>query len=238
MAHILVTGASTGLGLATVRALVDDGHDVVLHARRLDRVEDAEVLARAADAVAADLADPEAVAGLAADLNQRDPFDAVIHNAGVMRGPEVLAVNVLAPYLLAALLHPPRRSVVLSSSMHRSGSPDLRSDLQGPSYSDSKLWVTTLTLALAVRRPAERWHAVDPGWVPTRMGGSGAPDDLEEGHRTQAWLASAPEDEVDPSTGGYWFHRAAGEAHPATRDPAFQDELVSRLEARTGIALP
>ncbi|MFB9315490.1 SDR family NAD(P)-dependent oxidoreductase [Nocardioides plantarum] len=237
MSLVLVTGASTGLGLATARALLDDGHEVVLHARRLERVEDADVLDRVTSAVEADLADLDAVVRLADDLNETGTFDAVVHNAGVMRGPDVVPVNVVAPYVLAALLRRPRTSVVLSSSMHRSGSPDLTADVAQASYSDSKLWVTALTLALAVRRPDEAWHAVDPGWVPTRMGGSGAPDDLDEGHRTQVWLATAGEGEVEPRTGGYWYHRAASRLHPAALDPAFQDDLLGRLERRTGIAL-
>ena len=32
---------------------------------------------------------------------------------------------------------------------------------------------------------------MDPGWVPTKMGGAGAPDDLEMGHLTQTWLATS-----------------------------------------------
>ena len=238
MSLVLVTGASTGLGLATARALLDDGHEVVLHARRLERVEDADVLDRASGAVAADLADLDSVVRLAGELDATWAFDAVVHNAGVISGPDVVPVNVVAPYVLAALLRRPATSVVLSSSMHRSGSADLATDWARASYSDSKLWVTALTLALAARRPDEAWHAVDPGWVPTRMGGAGAPDDLEEGHRTQAWLATAAHDEVEPRTGGYWHHRVASRPHPATLDPAFQDDLLGRLESRTGIALP
>ena len=93
MALVLVTGASTGLGLATVRQLADAGHDVVLHAR-----------------------------------------------------------------------NPGRRR---------------------RTYDDSKLYVTTLAMALARIRTDALAHAVDPGWVPTRMGGPAASDSLEEGHRTQ-----------------------------------------------------
>lgn len=236
MASVLVTGASTGLGLATVRALVDDGHDVVLHARHLDRVEDRDLLDRVAHAVAADLSDLDAVARLGDELDRQTTFDAVVHNAGVMHGPDVVTVNVLAPWVLASSMRAPRRSVVLSSSMHRSGSPDLTGVWTRASYSDSKLWVTALTLGLAARRPEELWHAVDPGWVPTRMGGAGAPDDLEEGHRTQAWLATAPEDDLDPRTGGYWRHHAPSTLHRSAADPAFQDEVLERVAARTGVA--
>lgn len=248
MALILVTGASTGLGLATVRALTDDGHDVVLHARDLDRVEDRALLDRVAGTVVADLADADAVAGLPAQLAAAGVdgrLDAVVHNAGVMTGGDVLAVNVLAPYLLTAALaaagSSPRRSVVLSSSMHRSGSADATRPALDPartSYGDSKLLVTALTLGLARRRPDELWHAVDPGWVPTRMGGASAPDDLEEGHRTQAWLAVAPEGEVEPRTGGYWRHHHVDRLHQLAADEGFQDRLLDRLAEVTGVSLP
>lgn len=242
MALILVTGASTGLGSATARALVQRGHDVVLHARDAARVEDAELLHQAHAVVTADLAHVDATARLAEQVNRLGQLDAVIHNAGVLHGPEVLAVNVMAPFVLCALLEAPRRSIFLSSSMHQSGSGRLDAvDLAGPagrsSYSDSKLFVTTLAMALARLDPAAAAHAVDPGWVPTRMGGPGAPDDLEQGHQTQQWLATAAETEIRPRTGGYWYHRRTKEPHPATRDERFQDNLLERLGAATGLAL-
>ena len=44
--------------------------------------------------------------------------------------------------------------------------------------------------------------------VPTRMGGPGASDDFDEGHRTQEWLATADETAINPRSGGYWYHTA------------------------------
>jgi NAD(P)-dependent dehydrogenase (short-subunit alcohol dehydrogenase family) len=101
-----------------------------------------------------------------------------------------------------------------------------------------KLYVTALAMACAERQPGTLVHVVDPGWVPTRMGGPGAPDSLEEGHRTQEWLATAPASAIEPRTGGYWFHRATRRPHPAAHDPAFQDALLRKLEEHTGIAFP
>ena len=234
MSLILVTGASTGLGLATVTALLDAGHDVVLHARSADRVEDPSVLARVTGTAYGDLADLDATVALAQRLDEVGRFDAVIHNAGTMDRSLAVPVNVVAPYVLTALMQPPGRTIVLSSGMHRSGTTDLT---RGGSYSDSKLWVTTLTMALAALRPSTLSHAVDPGWVPTRMGGAGAPDDLAEGHRTQTWLASAPEEEIDPRTAGYWHHHQPREPHRATRDHDFQEEVLAHLEDRTGLQI-
>ncbi|WP_415125038.1 hypothetical protein [Microbacterium sp.] len=70
-------------------------------------------------------------------------------------------------------------------------------------------YVLTAATALARRWPDVLAHAVDPGWVPTRMGGRSAPDSLDEGRRTQEWLAAADAEAITPRTGGYWCHLAA-----------------------------
>ena len=181
-------------------------------------------------------------------------MDVVVHNAGVYGDarrtpgpdghPRTLAVNTLAPYLLTALLRRPDRIVVLTSGMHRSGDDTLR-DLDWAArpwngtqaYCDSKLFVTTLALAVARRWPDVVSSAVDPGWVPTRMGGPGAPDDLEEGHLTQVWLATS--DAVEATRGGeVWHHRRTVRAAAAARRPEFQDRLLDRLAEVTGVELP
>lgn len=233
---ILVTGASTGLGLETAEALARDGHRVVLHGRRPDRIADPTLADRMHAMVFGDLADTEVTLDVATQANELGRFDAVIHNAGVIEGP-VTAVNVIAPYLLMATITPPARSIVLSSGMHRSGSPDLGRAFVGPGdYSTSKLLVTTLALWLA-SNTATLSHAVDPGWVPTRMGGRSAPDSLEEGHRTQEWLATADPAAIDPMTGGYWYHMQPRAPHPAAADPEFQGRLIERLALLTGLSL-
>lgn len=230
--RILVTGASTGLGLNAARTLRDLGHDVVVHVRSASQTDSAD---RWSGVVQGDLADVEQTRGVADQANAYGRFDAVIHNAGVLGPADVLAVNAIAPYLLTALMHKPGRLIYLSSDMHRSGSTDLRRiDTGEVTYSDSKLYVTALSAAFATRWQGTVSHAVDPGWVPTRMGGPGAPGDLAAGHETQVWLATH---DVVPPTGGYWHHRATQRAHPATRDRAFQEDLIKALGARTGVAL-
>ncbi|AXK45698.1 SDR family NAD(P)-dependent oxidoreductase [Brachybacterium saurashtrense] len=240
MALILVTGASTGLGAATAQELISQGHDVVVHARHPSRLDGLELAARARGRLHGDLADPEQTRRVAEQANAVGRFDAVIHNAGTMDGADVLAVNVLAPYVLTAAMAPPGRVVVLSSSMHRSGRDDLApvEAGSGGTYSDSKLLATAFALGLASRLPDVLAHAVDPGWVPTRMGGPSATDDLAEGHRTQAWLAAAPAREISPRTGGYWHHREIHRPHPLSEDPGFQERLLRALAARTGLDLP
>ncbi|MFV0257976.1 MAG: SDR family NAD(P)-dependent oxidoreductase [Acidimicrobiales bacterium] len=240
MALVLGTGASTGLGLATASELIDHGHDVVLHVRNPDRLRGLDLAERARGVVTGDLAHPKQTADVAEQASGFGRFDAVIHNAGTMDGADTIAVNALAPYLLTVSMPLPGRAIFLSSSMHRSGRPDLAPILagHGGSYADSKLLVTTLALALAARYPRLLAHAVDPGWVPTQMGGPAATDDLAEGHRTQVWLATAPEAGIAPRTGGYWHHRTERRPHPAALDPAFQQQLIEALATITGLALP
>lgn len=241
VSRILVTGSADGLGRAAAEALLTAGHDVVVHARNEERAAALEELSgRGAQLVVGDFADRDAVRKVADELNASRPLDAVIHNAGVWSGPAVMPVNIVAPYLLTALLRGPRRLVYLSSNSHLGGRPSLDGvDWRGESagsYADSKLFVTTLAAVVARLRPGVLSNAVDPGWVPTRMGGPSAPDDLELGHRTQEWLASsdAPEALI---TGGYWYHGRRSEPHRAVHDTAFQDRLVRVLAEETGTAL-
>ncbi|MET8176661.1 SDR family NAD(P)-dependent oxidoreductase [Streptomyces clavifer] len=241
MSRVLVTGSADGLGRATADTLLAQGHDVMVHARNQERAEDLFALAdRGARVVVGDFTQRDAVRRIAAELNDAEPLDAVIHNAGVWRGPAVMPVNIIAPYLLTALLHGPRRLVYLSSSSHFGGRPVFdRVDWQGESagsYDDSKLYVTALMAAVARLRPGVLSNAVDPGWVPTRMGGPGAPDDLELGHRTQEWLASS-DDPQALSTGGYWYHRERTQPHRSVHDEAFQERLLQRLAEETGTSL-
>jgi NAD(P)-dependent dehydrogenase (short-subunit alcohol dehydrogenase family) len=187
------------LGRAAANALLDDGHEVVVHARNWGRVIAVrDLVDRGAACVVGDLAELEETRDVARQVGRLGRMDAVIHNAGIIRGPQVLPGNVVAPYLLTALIDRPQRLVYLSSGMHRSGRAtltdiDWSSRQTTGSYSDSKLFVTTLAAAVARRWDEVLSNAVDPGWVPTRMGGSHAPDDLRLGHVTQVWLATSDE---------------------------------------------
>lgn len=242
MARILITGSTRGIGRATATALLDEGHDVVVHARDDDRLADVDdLLAAGATGVVGDLADRGQVVALAEAANALGPFDAVVHNAGVIDGAAILPVNVVAPYVLTALV-PAHRLIHLSSSMHRGGSTDpTRADWSGArttlSYSDSKLLVTALAAATARRRPDLLVHAVDPGWVATRMGGPAASDDLALAHVTQAWLATTDDPDALVS-GRYWFHQRVQRPHPAVHDEAFQEALLASLADHTGLHLP
>jgi len=251
MSRVLITGSSDGLGLRAAQRLIAAGHEVVLHARNQGRARDAQTAApKAHGVVVGDLASIAETRRLADQANRSGPFDAIIHNAGVgdrerrietVDGIEhIFAINVLAPFLLTALMEQPKRLIYLSSGMHRGGNPDL-TDLQwkrrrwkGPqAYSDSKLFDVVLAFALARRWPAVMSNAVDPGWVPTKMGGRGAPDNLELGSETQVWLAVS-QDSAAMVSGAFFFHQRRQDAHPAACEATIQDGLLAACEALTG----
>src|ERR1700691_1111179 len=255
MARIFITGSADGLGLMAAEILTRQGHALTLHAPNDHRAEDALRVLPAADAVViGDLATIAGVRRVAEAANALGRFDAVIHNAGVgYREPRVetddglehvFAVNVLAPYLLTALVTTPHRLIYLSSGMHRGGDATLadpqwaRRPWNGvQAYSDSKLFDVALAFAVARRWPAVLSNALEPGWVPTKMGGPAAPDDLSLAPVTQAWLA-ASDDPAARVTSGYFYHQRPREVHPAARDSAFQDRLLDYCASLTGIALP
>ena len=256
MSRVLITGSSDGLGLMAGRLLAADGHSVTLHARNQGRADDTRAALPQADGVlVGDLSSTAGMRQVAAQANASGRFNAVIHNAGIgYREPrrvetgdglaQVFAVNVLAPYLLTALIGRPERLVYLGSGMHRGGDPSLddpqweRRRWNGAqAYSDSKLYDVALAFAVARRWPGVLSNAVEPGWVPTKMGGPGAPDDMSLAPVTQAWLAVS----TDPAaavTGGYFYHQQPRQAHPAARDVRIQDELLGYCAELAGVELP
>lgn len=254
MARIFITGSTDGLGRAAAKSLLDSGHQVILHARSASRAADIPDLGPRARVVVGDLSRAADLHSLASEVNAIGRMDAVIHNAGVYaehsRGttPEghavTFAVNVLAPYVLTALIERPDRLVYLSSGLHRGGEATLddpdwtrRRWDTGRAYAESKLYIVALAFALARRWPDVLSNAVDPGWARTRMGGRGAPVDIETGARTQTWLAVG-DDPGARVSGRYWrdMHEEAP-ARPAV-DPEFQDKLLAVLRNLTGVDLP
>jgi NAD(P)-dependent dehydrogenase (short-subunit alcohol dehydrogenase family) len=176
MARIFITGSTDGLGRATARTLMEEGHQVVLHARSRERsAAVADLALRSAGLVVGDLSSAGEIRQMADEVNTIGRMDAVIHNAGTYapsRGmtPEghatTLAVNTLAPYMLTALIERPSRLIYLSSSMHREVSASMgdvdwvqRRWDASRAYSESKLYVTALAFAVARRWPdvLKRW---------------------------------------------------------------------------------
>ncbi|PPC77597.1 short-chain dehydrogenase [Pokkaliibacter plantistimulans] len=240
MARIFITGATDGLGLATANSLLDNGHEVIVHGRHQQRINDIQcLLEKGANPVIGDLSITEQQISVAKQVNNFGQLDAVIHNAGTLSGKDVFAVNVVAPYVLSALITKPSRLIYLSSSMHFGGKATVSSIgcfNHSYNYSDSKLLVTTLASALARRWLEVSCYSVDPGWVPTKMGGKDAPDDLVKGYETQEWLATT-QDTAMLKSGTYWHHKQMLAPHRASQDEVFQEALLTELEQITGISL-
>jgi NAD(P)-dependent dehydrogenase (short-subunit alcohol dehydrogenase family) len=239
MAKIFITGSADGLGQLAAGRLVENGHQVVLHARNLQRAEYAMSKVPAAkEVLIADLSDSEATRQLANEVNAMGTFHAVIHNAGVYQANSrlILSVNTLAPYILTCLMHKPKRLIYLSSGLHLSGNPDLNNlDTGRVSYADSKLHDVILAKAVARRWPHVLSNAVNPGWVPTKMGGRGAPDDLQKGFETQVWLA---ESEDARASGQYFFHRKETRYSAAADKIDLQEQFLEKCGQITGIRFP
>ena len=255
MSRILITGSADGLGRMAARLLVADGHEVVLHARNQHRAEEAmAAVPGAAAAVAGDLSVIAETEDVARQVNALGDFDAVIHNAAVgyrerlIRTPDglphVFAVNSLAPYILTCLIRKPRRLVYISSGLHMQGDPSLEDMVWRDrvwngfaAYSDSKLHDVILAFAVASRWRGVLSNAMEPGWVATRMGGPGAPDSLEEGPRTQAWLAVS-NDPAAMVTGEYFYHMQRRLPLADAREAEIQDRFLAECRRISGVALP
>jgi len=255
MAKIFITGSADGLGLMEARMLVSQDHEVVLHGRNRERADEALSKVRGAlTAVAGDLASIAETRSLADQVNELGPFDAVIHNAGVYGGslcaptvdglPQIFVVNSLAPYILTCLITRPKRMIFTSSGLHQGGDTTLQ-DLAwskrrcngSSAYADSKLQIVILAFAVSRRWPDVLSNAVDPGWAATKMGGAGAPVTVEEGSRTQVWLATSQEKEALVS-GRYFSHLRLRNHHPAATDPAIQEKYLSECARISGVAFP
>jgi len=243
MARIFITGSSDGLGLMAANLLIDQGHQVVVHARSeergrhtLDKVPGAEKV------LIADLSSMEETKKLASQVNASGHFDAIIHNAGVYQVSNriIFAVNSMAPYILTCLIQRPQRLIYLSSGMHLQGNAkvDISSYEAGRfSYSDSKLHDLILSMAAARKWAGVYSNAVDPGWVPTKMGGPGAPDNLEKGFQTQAWLAVSDDNEAKVS-GRYFYHKKEKYSLHEAADINVQEKFLAFCEKISGVHLP
>lgn len=258
MARIFVTGSSDGVGLLAAKDLVSKGHKVILHARNESRAKDASSECPGAETVL--IGDISTIAGskdLAAEANKLGTFDVVVHNAGVYRGgfrktsdglPLVFAVNTIAPYVLTCLMNRPKRFVYLSSGMHFSGDGSLkdlswkqrgeRSFNDSTGYCDTKLHDVMLAFAVSRKWKGVISNAMDPGWVPTKMGGAGASDDIKNSVRTVVSLALGEGNVKSTDNGKYWVNSRQDSPKAATLDETKQEELLRVCEEISGVSFP
>ena len=213
MTHVLIIGASRGIGLELVRQYLGDGAAVTASARDDEGLE--RLRALGATALRLDVTDAASASGLAWQVDGAR-FDVAIINAGVngtrttgLQPPDeaefdhVMRTNVLGPMRMLAqiaeALAPSARVAVLSSRM---GSLSLRAAPNSWLYRASKAAVNSVlkdaSLALAGQAVCVAFH---PGWVRTDMGGTNADIDVTESvagiRRTIAGLSEA-------DNGGYF----------------------------------
>lgn len=257
MARILITGSTDGFGFEAARQLIERKHEVYLHARSQERAE--EVKAKCPGAAGVFIADLTTVAEtrkLAEEVNAiGGTFDAVILNAGLLYGPyrkttdlgvpSSIFVNLVAPYLLAALIKPPKRLIFVASVLHHEAKTDLKdifwlereeqwNDFQA--YCDSKFHVVLLANAMARRLKNKNTSVISlhPGYVPTKLAGKDAPGKMQDGIETYIMLA---EGDYDVTLTGAYFDpkRERVQPHALTADEDKQEAVVKACEDLTGV---
>jgi NAD(P)-dependent dehydrogenase (short-subunit alcohol dehydrogenase family) len=201
----LITGANRGIGFEIARQLGSKGFEILLGAR------DAEEGQAAAERLGGtwlplDVGEAESVRE-AADWTRSEHgrLDVLINNAGILLDEAsgvldfdeaavlaTLQVNLLGAWRMASAFAPfmERGGRIVNLS---SGAGQLsRMGTWAPAYSVSKaaLNAHTLQLAQALESRGIAVNAVCPGWVRTRMGGSGARKSVEDGADTPVWLAT------------------------------------------------
>jgi|SRR5919201_899432 NAD(P)-dependent dehydrogenase (short-subunit alcohol dehydrogenase family) len=217
----VVSGANRGIGLAVVSGLAQDGMTVVLGSR--DQ--------RAGEAAAAplreegldvrphqlDVTDEASIDRLARRVNDElGRCEVLVNNAAILRheratemdprvADEVWKVNALGAWRLAVALIPLIRRGRGGRIVNVSSGAGSLSRMRGyaPAYSVSKAALNAITRVLAeeLRGEGILVNAVNPGWVASDMGGSGAPRSLEQGAESVLWAVRIPD---DGPTGGFF----------------------------------
>jgi len=220
----LVTGANRGIGYEACRQLGRRGMRVVLTSR--DEAEGrraAEHLRNQGLDVLyqiLDVSSSASVEACARQLQQQDvAIDVLVNNAGVYVAEpildatesaflETLQVNLLGAWRMCRIFVPDMvargygRVVNVSSGM---GQMTVRGEPSGGAYGISKASLNALTRELANLVQGDiKINSMCPGWVATRMGGSGAPRTPEQAVGTLVWLSSLP---MDGPQGGFFRDR-------------------------------
>jgi NAD(P)-dependent dehydrogenase (short-subunit alcohol dehydrogenase family) len=211
--RVLVTGGNRGIGLAIAHGLKSHGLDVTIGSRDSGDGRKA-VAGTGISCVELDVADDKSITTA---VSKAGPFDILVNNAGVLLygamldDPEgfhtCLSVMVNGPYQLIRACAPHMRTQNYGRIVNvSSGWGAFSEGMTAPgAYGVAKAALNALTLALSQQLPPSiKINAMCPGWVKTRMGGTGATRTVEEGADTAIWLATL--DENGP-TGGFFRNR-------------------------------
>jgi NAD(P)-dependent dehydrogenase (short-subunit alcohol dehydrogenase family) len=247
---VLVTGATDGIGEEIARQMAARGARVIVHGRNSEKAEGAKHRTGAAEVAVADLASFAQVRRMIEALDTRhDRLDALVNNAGIGYGTAprgagrtedghepTWQVNFLSAFLLTEGLREclqGGRVVHISSGVHSSGEVDLEQPDEpryATPYAQSKI-----ALVMLAREQGERWgpdgpavNACSPGWIATKMGGSGG-GALADGADTPVWMLTAPE--LEGVTGRYFWQRREEEPNPQVEDADARRALVALAEA-------
>jgi NAD(P)-dependent dehydrogenase (short-subunit alcohol dehydrogenase family) len=219
----LVSGGNRGIGLEVCRQLNERGYTVVMGSRdgEKGRVA-AEGLEWNAIPQQLDVADAGSVDRMAAFLEDEfGRLDILVNNAGISndegqrgadadldRVKESLEANLFGAWRLCEMAIPLMRRNGYGRIVNVSTGLAALEDMGGgsPGYRVSKTALNALTRILAseLRGSGILVNAVNPGWVQTDMGGSGATRSVEEGAEALVWAATLPN---SGPTGGFFQDR-------------------------------
>lgn len=231
---VLITGSTDGIGLMTAQHLKSRGHTVIGHARNKQRAADLEAIIPTIDQILiADFTNNDEVMQFAKDSQQFKNLDTVIHNAGIHSGPDLFTVNVVVPYILTQIMDKPKQLIYLSSMDHGWGNYNLAHIKQNKvSYADTKLHIAMIALAFQRLYPNSQINPIEPGWVPTNMGGLGAPDEMAISYMTQVNLI---EERIHYNGTLLVDSRPVKNPNPTLLNTDAQEELICYLIERTGL---
>ena len=219
----LVSGGNRGIGLEVCRQLAERGYTVVMGSRDEEKGRvAAERLEGDVIPHQLDVSDAGSVDRMAAFLEEEvGRLDILVNNAAISndegqrgvdadldRVRESLEANLFGAWRLCEIAIPLMRRNGYGRMVNVSTGLAALEDMGGgsPGYRVSKTALNALTRILAseLRGSGILVNAVNPGWVQTDMGGSGATRPVEEGAEALVWAATLPN---NGPTGGYFRDR-------------------------------
>jgi NAD(P)-dependent dehydrogenase (short-subunit alcohol dehydrogenase family) len=219
----LVSGGNRGIGLEVCRQLAERGITVVMGSR--DAEQGRTAAAKLPEGVIVqqlDVSDPESVERISRSVEEEfGRLDILVNNAAISndegqsgvdadldRVREALEANLLGAWRLCEVTVPLMRrngyGRIVNVSTGLASLEDMGGGSPGYRVSKTALNVLTRILASELRGSGILVNAVNPGWVQTDMGGSGATRTVEEGAEALVWAATLPN---SGPTGGFFRDR-------------------------------